>query len=307
MQQAPVLFIIFNRPEITQKTFAQIRKAKPKKLFVAADGPRQYYPDDHAKCMAAREIIRQIDWKCDLQTLFREENRGCGHGPAEAITWFFEHVEDGIIIEDDCLPFHSFFRFCSELLERYNENERIWIISGYNPHGQWYPKRSSYLISSMGGLFGGWATWRRAWKHFDYSAKRWFSPQGKKRVQDALKNKNYFDIISKDFDHYFASERRDVWDFQWVFARLYHSGLCIVPSFNQIANIGFGKDATHTINPNYKIPTVTELGFPLKHPLLKVDHFYQWMTFERFLNPKPRTLVKKIILKLLKIYSNTAS
>jgi hypothetical protein len=302
MFATPVLLITFNRPEFTQKVFDQIRKVKPLFLFIAADGPRAEVSGDTEKCAATREISNQIDWECELKTLFRENNRGCGHGPAEAITWFFDHVEEGIILEDDCFPHELFFPFCAELLERYRTNEHIAMISGTNFLGQWKSNRQSYLFSALGGTWG-WASWRRAWAYFDYSAAAWKTPEGKLRVSETLGRKSFFRHYSSEFDFYFKEQRRDVWDFQWYFSRLYHSGYSIVPAVNLISNVGFDEDGTHTFgteSPFFSVPTYA-LSFPLKHTPVKIDQFYDWYLFERFISPGKRSLWKKVILKVIKM------
>ena len=177
-----VLLVIFNRPETTQVVFEAIRKAKPPRLYVAADGPRTEVPSDAKKCKEAREIINQVDWDCEVKTLFREKGLGCGLGPSSAFTWFFEHEEDGIILEDDCLPSQSFFWFCEELLERYRHDNRVMHIGGNNFLNGWQKDRDySYYFSNSGHIWG-WATWRRAWKLFDFNIS----------LYEKLKGKNYF-------------------------------------------------------------------------------------------------------------------
>ena len=129
----PILFLIFNRPDVTKCVFEEIRKQKPQYLYLAADGPRANKPGEYEKCILAREVVLEgIDWNCELKTLYRDENLGCGKAVSEAITWFFEHVEEGIILEDDCLPNNSFFTFCSELLDRFRTTDKIMHISGNN-------------------------------------------------------------------------------------------------------------------------------------------------------------------------------
>ena len=147
MFETPILLLLFNRPQTAQKVFDEIKKIKPKYLYIAADGPRKDKPEDYSKCAETRQIIHQIDWECEVKTLFRDKNRGCGLGPAEAITWFFEHVEQGIILEDDCLASNSFFSFCEETLELYKNDARIFVISGYNPIGRWGYSTNTYSFS----------------------------------------------------------------------------------------------------------------------------------------------------------------
>lgn len=305
MFKTPILFIVFNRPEVTAKTLSAIRKVKPKYLFVAADGPREDMPDDIQKCKKVKQVVNElVDWDCELKTLYRKENRGCGHGPAEAITWFFEHVEQGIILEDDCLPAESFFPFCEELLKKYKNDNRVWLISGYNSLINWYPQKKSYHFSKMGGTWG-WATWKRAWNYFDYESKQWFTQSGKNKVQNSLGRKEYYNVFEEKFNHYFKVVRRDVWDYQWLFIWHYHDGISIVPSVNLISNIGFGEDATHTLNTKLKTPKRFNIKFPLKHPEFKVAKIYDWLVFERFKNTKPKSFFKRVLIKAFKIMTRT--
>ena len=170
-QTPPILFLIFNRPSLTESVFEEIRKAKPSQLFIAADGPRQGKPGDYEKCEAAREVISKIDWDCDVKTLLRDENLGCGRAISGGITWFFEHVEEGIILEDDTslrLTFSSFVPICYILQRRHPRHAG----SGTSFSNR-YTKASpySYFFSDWGEYIWGWATWKRAWQHFDYSMK----------------------------------------------------------------------------------------------------------------------------------------
>lgn len=305
MFNTPILFIIFNRPDTTQCTFEGIKKVRPKHLYIAADGPRSDKPMDKERCQATRSIIDQIDWPCNLYTLFKEENRGCGHGPAEAITWFFEHVEKGIILEDDCVPHPSFFPYCETLLEKYENNIDIYMITGTNVFEKWHPNRSSYFFSYLGNSYG-WASWRRAWKTFDYEMKAWSLPSGKEKIKSTLKNKAYYNHFQLEFTRYHLSQPDDVWDFQWAFARWLNSGKTIVPSVNLISNIGFNADATHTLYEHdlmAELP-LSSLSFPLVHPVEKIDSFFDWYFFEKYINPARRNFAKKVLLKAVRLLIN---
>lgn len=243
----PVLFIIFNRPETTQKVFEAIRQAKPRLLFVAADGPRPGKEGEYERCMEARKIATNVDWDCEVKTLFRDQNRGCGHGPAEAITWFFENVEQGIILEDDCLPNPSFFNFCEKLLDYYKNNSQIMHISGNNfQYGKKFGK-ASYYFSAYSHNWG-WATWKRAWEKYrhklddldDFLASEKF-----RKFLQTKEERKYWKALLEELR--FGKE--DVWDGQWQYSIWRHGGLSIIPNVNLVSNIGFGKDATHTISP----------------------------------------------------------
>lgn len=262
----PVLLIIFNRPATTQRVFEKIRRAKPPKLFVSADGPRPGNQEDIKNCQAAREIIKQIDWDCELYTNFREENYGCMMGPCSAITWFFENVDEGIIFEDDCVPHPTFFRFCEELLARYRDDERVMTISGDN--FLFGKKRAaySYYFSRYPHIWG-WATWRRAWQYFDADIRLWPEIKEGNWLADWFDNKKLIKTFTRLFDQVYKGEIVTVWDYQWTFASLLQNGFTILPSVNLVSNIGFLPDGTHTkrVNAVANMPTAP-MVFPLSHP-----------------------------------------
>ena len=227
----PILFLIFNRPVVTKQVFEAIRAMKPTKLYVAADGPRPGVHDEIENCRMAREAATAIDWQCDVKTLFREENLGCGRGVSSAITWFFKQEEEGIILEDDCYPSADFFPFCVELLDRYRNDKRIMAITGTNL----VPERLrsneySYAFSNHNNIWG-WASWRRAWDLYDYE----MSNYAKIKELGYLKNN-----FSSQYEHdYFewVFERTYLipsitWDYQWEFVRRINSGLTIQPQKN---------------------------------------------------------------------------
>ncbi len=167
-----VALIIFNRPDTTARVFREIATARPPKLFVSADGPRTGHPEDAERCDAARAVVDRVDWDCDVLRNYLEVNLGCGRRPATGISWILEHVDEAIILEDDCVPDPTFFRFCEELLERFREDRRVMHIAGNN--FQFGRKRGpfSYFFSSH-NISHGWASCRRAWQHFDMGAKLW--------------------------------------------------------------------------------------------------------------------------------------
>lgn len=263
----PILFLIFNRPAVTKQVFNAIKEARPSKLYVAADGPRPGIKDEVQNCQQAREAAMAIDWDCEVKTLFREENLGCGKGVSNAITWFFEHEPEGIILEDDCFPSPDFFPFCAELLERYRNDKRIMAIGGTNlvPE-RLRSNKYSYSFSNHNNIWG-WASWRRAWDLYDYEMSNY------KKIKAIGYLKNNF---SSQYEHdYFqwVFERTFLfpsitWDYQWEFVRRINSGLTIQPQKNLISNLGFGHDATHTKNPSDKSSRLKLelLDFPLKHP-----------------------------------------
>lgn len=298
----PILFIIFNRLETTKRVFEAIKEVKPTRLFVAADGYRPGIEGEKEKCEEVKKyILNNIDWGCEVKTLFRDKNLGCGKGPSEAITWFFENVEEGIILEDDCLPDQSFFYFCEELLARYKNDERIYIISGDN----FIPKSfdrvdSSYYFSNIPHIWG-WATWRRAWNKFSFKINDFPEFVSHKRINDIW---NYSKVKSFWLNRFQESYKNDldVWDYQWVYAIWKNKGVCIAPNCNLVSNIGFNSEGTHTLfnfNKLQNIPSV-EIQFPLIHP----EHITINKKMDDFINRKVflKGYNLKLILKKLGLF-----
>lgn len=239
----PILFLVFNRPKATKLVFAEIKKAKPDRLFIAADGPRKERIGEVDLCREVREIIDEIDWNCKVETLFRNENLGCGNAVKSAIEWFFSYVPEGIILEDDCLPDQTFFRFCGNMLEYYRHDENVMHVSGSNFQFGKSRGNSSYYFSKFIEIWG-WATWRRAWQHYDFTLDTYdLTARGK--INSYFDNKNFFNYWSKKFED-IQLGRIDTWDFQWMYTVAKQNGLCINPNQNLIKNIGFDENGTHT-------------------------------------------------------------
>lgn len=243
----PVALIIFNRPDTTARVFEAIRQAEPPKLFVIADGPRANKPDDADKCAATRAVVERVDWDCEVSENFSEENLGCGLRPASGISWVFEQVEQAIILEDDCLPHPTFFRFCEELLADYRDDERVMHISGTNFLFGRRRADYSYLFSRYPFCWG-WATWRRAWRHFDYDLKSWPLLRDGDWLRDVLGEAGAVQHWTAGFEDAYVAGKSHIWDFQWIFALWSQHGLSVVPQVNLVSNIGFGQDATHTLS-----------------------------------------------------------
>jgi hypothetical protein len=243
----PVALIIFNRPDLTSRVFQTIRQAKPKQLFIIADGPRT--PEEEPKCREARAIAQAVDWECKVALRFSDVNLGCGHGPASGIDWVFTQVEEAIILEDDCLPSASFFPFCDLLLAKYRADERVMHISGDSFQLGQNPTPYSYYFSKYTHSCG-WATWRRAWKHYDFEIKQWgeFKEQGMLRAvfPDAIER----GFWEKKLEPLYQRTRQDAWDYQWNCCVWMQGGLAIFPSVNLVSNLGWRQDGTHTQKPS---------------------------------------------------------
>lgn len=267
MFSTPILLIIFNRPDVTAQVFSKIKEIKPKYLFVAADGPRIEKSGENELCEQTRAIIQQIDWQCELKTLFRKENLGCGVAPAEAISWFFKHVEKGIILEDDCLPNTSFFSFCEILLEYYKNEPRIMHIGGTNSQFGRIRGKYSYYFSKYPHIWG-WATWRTSWETFKFS----FVDVDETQLYAIFEEYKFTDNEMKYWlEHWNLvknGNRKDIWDIQWTFSCWLNRGITIVPNINLISNIGFNQNATHTKSDSIlaNLPT-RDIGV-VKHPKL---------------------------------------
>lgn len=283
MFETPILFLIFNRPDTTIQVFESIRKQQPKYLYVAADGPRENKLGETERCEETRKlVIDNIDWPCEVKVLFRTENLGCGKAVSSAITWFFENVEEGIILEDDCLPNNQFFTFCENLLQHYENDLRIFLISGYNPLGA-NIKSDSYFFSQHTSVWG-WATWRNRWEKYDFEMKKWDSSEIIDYMKVCLPSIG-FDNYKNGFDSV-KNNHIDTWDYQWAYSILIQNGLTIKPFANLITNIGITgahaseKDRNHFVE--YGILSDNLIHPDIIIPSLYEDtKFYNW-NFPRY-------------------------
>lgn len=242
--RSPILFMIFRRPDLTARVFEQIRNVRPKRLYIAADGPRPEKEGEQQLCMEARAIIRQVNWNCEVKTLFREKNLGCKMAISSAIDWFFEQEEEGIILEDDCLPNQSFFQFCDAMLEKYRYDNRIRHISGCNlQHGKTWGT-ASYYFSNLTHAWG-WANWRRVWKDYDRDLSLYDSKEVKHQLSRIFDDPMVIDSWHRIFEDT-KSGKINTWDYQLTFINFFHHGLSVIPNINMISNIGFGANSTHT-------------------------------------------------------------
>jgi hypothetical protein len=269
----PVLFLVFNRPEHTRRVMDRIRQAEPPQLFVGADGPRPDHPEDDKNCERARRVATQVDWDCEVYTLFRDENLGCKQAISSAITWFFEHVEAGIILEDDCVPHSTFFPYCTELLDRYRDDDRVMTVSGNNfqPSDKVYDH--SYYFSAYMHCWG-WATWRHSWEHYDGDIPAWNRLRSTNWLQEWLGGKAEEQYWTDIFDRV-AREEVDSWAYPWTFSCWREHGLHVLPSVNLVSNIGFDERSTHTQNPEADAANlpVEAMSLPLDHPDVMVRDY----------------------------------
>ena len=262
-----LLFLVFNRPDTTKQVFDAIRQARPQKLYVAADGHRVEKEREKQKVKEVRDIATNVDWECEVKTLFHDQNLGCKLAVSGALTWFFEHEEAGIILEDDCVPEQSFFPYCRELLERYQDDIRVMAISGDNFQQGKKRTAHSYYFSRYPHCWG-WATWKRAWKLYDGRLSDW--PEIKEEclfVDIGCGEEGFLNYWSNIFDQCYAG-RIYSWAYPWTYSCWMQSGLTILPNVNLVSNIGFGEEATHTKarDDKHAVLHVKNMEFPLRHP-----------------------------------------
>lgn len=257
--------MIFNRPDLTNRLIEVLRMVRPEKLYVSADGARKDRIGEELLCQATRDTLKSIDWDCEVKTNFFLENQGCRLGVSGGITWFFEQEEQGIILEDDCIPKLSFFRFCETLLFKYKNEPDIWMVSGNHPLPSITRNlKTSYHFTRFPFIWG-WATWRRAWQQYDLNMEDLDKNRDIFSKYPFLENSMSADYLWDKFGHS-KSGATNTWDFQWFYTILKNGGRCIMPSVNMVENIGFGESSTHTSGGiGDRNNESSDIGFPLIH------------------------------------------
>ena len=266
MNDLTIAYIIFNRPRHTRETFEAIRAQRPAKLFIIADGPRPSHSTDAERCQAVRDLVSHIDWPCEVQRNYAEQNLGLKRRISSGLNWVFTHVESAIILEDDCLPHPDFFGFCQNLLERYKDDERIWVVTGNNFQNGKKRGDASYYFSKFGHVWG-WAPWRRAWQHYDGDIAFWpewkQSADWRQKMPDPFEQRYWIDILDRMYQH-----KIDTWDYPWLACMWYHGALTATPKVNLVTNIGIGPDGTHTLaledQPGTPVAPLGQLMHPTK-------------------------------------------
>lgn len=304
---SPILFLIFNRPDTTERVFEEIRKAQPPRLYIAADGPRANRPGEKEICEKTRAIAQKVDWDCEVKTLFQDENFGCGKAVSQAITWFFDNEPEGIILEDDILPHPDFFPYCDELLDRYRDNKEIGIIAGHNHIYTNLNRDSSYGFLVVPHIWG-WATWRDRWALYDFNLKT----TSKQRLKDALKRHGYNASQIRFWDNIYEHMKRheiDTWDYQWSIALIENEMLNVTPYKCMTKNIGFSDDATHTATGRpEEVAMIPSPIYPVYHPSnLSVDNEAEQieitnenrdLPISTYLKIKIKSLIKPVYLMI---------
>jgi hypothetical protein len=301
MKKSPILFLIFNRFENTKHVFSQIKLYKPEVLYIAADGPRDIIEEEKNICEKTRSyVISNIDWNCEVHTLFRDDNLGCGKAISQAIDWFFTHVEQGIILEDDCFPSLNFFEYAHVMLNKYKDSPSVMHISGVSILPESLKINNGYYYSVYPSIWG-WATWRTSWNKYNFSMSN-------------MVDFNSVNFSFKDFNQYIYWKERfgmvknkmfDTWDYQWLFCLWLHNGISISPLNNLVTNIGFSKEANHTKNIKSiasKLPLETfSADLELHHVQ---NEYYDDFTFYRLYKEINVSSIKEL-KKIIKPFKNS--
>lgn len=299
-----VLFLIFNRADTTSRVFEAIRRARPPRLYVAADGARAGKAGEAQLCEETRAVIKRVDWPCEVKTLFRDQNLGCKVAVSQAIGWFFDNEEQGIILEDDCLPEDVFFNYCDELLERYKDDLRVMCISGDNflPEDVRASVQDSYYFSNFCHIWG-WASWRRAWTGYDVNMRAWQAGQGQAVLKKTFPHNAPLRRVWRGTFDRVANGDINTWDYQWTFRCWSAGGLTCLPSTNLISNIGFDDRATHTVDTQSHLAELktAPLSLPLKHPAVVQRHEAADRWSERNLFPVARYTLRRVFGRRLKV------
>jgi hypothetical protein len=297
----PVVFAIFNRPEKTAQVFAEIARARPPKLLIVADGPRAARAGEAELCLKARKIIEKVDWPCEVITNISEVNLGCRKRMSSGVSWAFQQVPEAIVLEDDCVPGASFFRYCEEMLNRYRENESILMVSGSNILEGKKKFGHSYYFSQIPTIWG-WASWSNVWnKYYDIEMKFWPEFRSSDALSKLFNNRDteefWVDLFEKSYNG-----KIDTWEYPWICASFRHRLLSVVPTTNLIHNIGFGADATHTFSTNSPLANIEkkEIEFPLVHPSeiradAEADSIFQFKIAGRGLRRKLLRIVRSLL------------
>ncbi|MDQ0134047.1 hypothetical protein J2T08_001965 [Neorhizobium galegae] len=296
---APVVFIIFNRPDLTELVFQEIAKARPSKLFIIADGPRADRANEAEKCARTRQVVENIAWDCEVFRNYSDINLGCRKRISSGLDWVFSQTDRAIIIEDDCLPDPSFFPYCTELLDRYEDDERVGSIAGSNLTNGKVTVEDSYFFSRY-PLIWGWATWRRVWQNYDVSISRW----------GTLRENGWLNTVAhpEEFEHWIKAFNRvfegglDAWGYQFHFSQWLQRQISIQPQHNLISNLGFRADATHTLDESSLADLPRQgLEFPLRHPQVPATNFLADDTYmrEHCYRKKKEKGLKRLLRKIV--------
>ena len=278
---APVAVFFYNRPNKLSRLWERLQQVKPQKIYLIADGPNPGKQHDYDQCSRCREIVSKPDWPCQVFSLFRDRNLGCKRSVVEGLKWVFSHEPCAIILEDDCIPAISFFRYATALLHQYSDDDRVMAISGRRIHAPDDPENNSYLFSRY-ALIHGWATWAQTIEAVDWELGEWETLRSTDWLFRELGNPTYVAFWTWVFDR--MRQGWDTWDYALAFAMFRKQGLCAIPSVNLVENIGYDSDGSNTLDqhPGVSDRKASDIGFPLFHPQKvetdkSVDDQLEWL------------------------------
>ena len=301
MFDTPILITAFNRPDHVKAVFEAVRSVQPKQLFVCIDGPRIEKENEEAKVNATRAIFNNIDWDCELKTLFRPQNLGCKHSVSGGIDWFFEHVEQGIILEDDCVPGEDFFFLTQDLLQKYKDDEQVYMIGGYNPLSNKTKKLTNSYFFAPYAIIYGWATWRRAWQHRLLNMEE---------LDDFINEKKIDFLQINDASKYYIIEKFkgvqskeiDSWAYGWFYTMIKNKGVTLLYKNSLTKNIGFFGETTHDVGPNVN-REIEQIEKPIIHPdKIEVSHHLDQAFFYTTLKKKSELIARQILPKPILLF-----
>lgn len=295
----PILLTVWRRSKETKEVIESLRKVKPKKLFIACDGPREGNEKESEKVKQTIKLCKEeIDWDCDLKWLISNKNLGCKLGVSSAINWFFENVNEGIFLEDDNVAHPDFFPYCEELLSKYRNDKRVWCISGTNNQGENVRGKGSYYFGKI-PLVWGWATWKDRWDEYDLDMKKWPEINSNSKLDDIFRDPIEKEYWMNIFENYYKNKEPDTWDYQWVFTCLINNGLVVIPNKNLINNIGFNLDATHTKWEKLIPSKVSSIGDKIIHPEFMIcDSKAERYQFDYYFGGYNTRLRKNIFMRI---------
>lgn len=300
-----VLCIFFARPEQFEKSFETVRKARPRVLLLWQDGPREGRQDDIENIKKCREIAQNIDWECEVHTNYHDINMGCDPSTHLSHKWAFSIVDKCIILEDDVIPSQSFFPFCKELLDKYENDTRIDRICGQTLYGGIDDKRYSYFFCRAGSSIG-WATWKRVadtWESdYKFLNDEYFLDLAKKRYVHKSIEKSIINAKNR------KAQGIPYWEPIVGYRTLLNSGLVIYPTVNMIENVGASANATHAPKNIRQLPKeiqqvfitkAEEIEFPLNHPPYVIEDYNYFNKRIRHLYP---SFVRKLWRKIERFF-----
>lgn len=300
--EAPVLLITFNRADNTRKVFDKIREAKIKKLYVANDAPRKGNSNDEINRVQILDLLKEIDWDCELHTLIHETNQGNGFGPVAAYNWFFSCEEMGIILEEDMVPSLGFFEFCNYCLQKYKFDERVWSVSGVSHHSNSECFAGNDYLFTRYAATCAWATWRRCWEKFDMYVKTWPQFYENGGFENVFYDKRIGNFYNKSFDEFYKKPINS-WDFRYVYLMCINSGFGIVPRLNLIKNIGVVGAHSNGITESHKRQVFDTFKIEQEPAFVCLNRKYETLHFKSHIRPPfINRYIKRIVGRLKILY-----